>query len=216
VYDEILIANARGAAGRDGVAFADAVRTSETTVAFADHLVARVTVARLHSLASRRATDLLIVGSDLARAAVRDAPCQVAVTPLGYAEREDRSIHSIGIGHTDTPEGRAVLDAARELAWSLGADIHAVRVVSRSNWPTLESSGGWRLVAANRRLGEIPGVQGFAVEGDTERALARFAHAVDLLVIGAHHHGVVRRLVVGDIASSLTNHIPCPLLVVPP
>jgi nucleotide-binding universal stress UspA family protein len=61
---------------------------------------------------------------------------------------------------------------------------------------------------------EIPGVHGVAFEGDVERELAHFARAVDLLVIGSHHHGVARRLMRGDVAGSLTSHSPCPLLVV--
>jgi nucleotide-binding universal stress UspA family protein len=228
MYAEIVIADDGEAGGRDALALADVLRGPATTVVLAHDLIARSTVTALHALAASRGSDLLIVGShphghasllrfgDHARAAVRDAPCQVAVTPRGYVERANRGIRSIGIGHTDTPEGRAVLDVARQLAWELGAEIEAARVVSRSNWPTLESGGGWRAVAAAQRMGEIPGVHGVAIEGDVERALVHFAQAVDLLVVGSHHHGAVRRVMRGDVAGSLTSHAPCPLLVVPP
>ncbi|MDA0159928.1 universal stress protein [Solirubrobacter ginsenosidimutans] len=223
MYGEIVVSDDGHAGGRDAFALAEVLRGPDTTVVFAHELVAHQTAAALHALAAARGTDLLIVGSrhhgpwrfgDHARAAMRDAPCQVAVTPHGYAERERTGIHSIGIGHTDTPAGRQVLDVARELAWELGAEVHAARVVWPSNWQTLESGSGWRAVAAARRMAEIPGVHGVAIEGDVERALARFALTVDLLVVGAHHHGAVRRFMRGDVAASLTAHAACPLLVV--
>lgn len=223
MYGEIVIADDGQAGGRDAFALAEVLRGPGTAVVFAHELVAHQSVGALHALAAARRADLLIVGShhhgpwrfgDHARGAVRDAPCQVAVTSRGYAERARHTIHSIGIGHTDTPAGRAVLDVARELTWELGAEIHAARVVSPSNWETLESGGGWRAVAAAQRMAEIPGVHGVAIEGDVVRALARFALTVDLLVIGTHHHGAVRRFMRGDVAARLTARAPCPLLVV--
>jgi nucleotide-binding universal stress UspA family protein len=214
MYGEIVIADDGHAGGRDGLALAELLRGPGTTLVSAHDLARRATVHQLHALAAERGSDLLIVGSHHARAAVHDAPCQVAVAPRGYADRPHRAIRSIGIGHTDTPEGRAVLDMARSLAWELGAELHAAHVVSVSNWETLDSGGGRKAVAAAQRMREIPGVRGVALEGDVVRELARFARAVDLLVLGSHHHSVVRRLIRGDVAGGLTSHSPCPLLVV--
>jgi nucleotide-binding universal stress UspA family protein len=64
-------------------------------------------------------------------------------------------------------------------------------------------------------MAEIPGVHGSAVEGDVAQALAELARAVDVLVVGSHHHRALRRLILGDVAASLARNLPCPLLVVP-
>jgi nucleotide-binding universal stress UspA family protein len=214
MYGEIVIAGDGQAGSRDGLALAMLLRGPSTTLVSAHDLVRRATVHQLHALAAARGSDLLIVGAHHARAAVHDAPCQVAVAPRGYSDRSRRAIRLIGIGHTDTPAGRAALDVARALAWQLGAELHAVRVVGVSNWETLDSGGGWKAVAAAQRMRELPGVHGVAFEGDVERELAHFARAVDLLVLGSHHHGVARRLMRGDVAGLLTSHSSCPLLVV--
>jgi nucleotide-binding universal stress UspA family protein len=197
MYGEIVIADDGHGGGRDCLAFAELLRGPGTTLVSAHDLARRATVHRLHALAAERGSDLLIVGAHHARAAVYNAPCQVAVVPRGYAGRPYRAIRSIGIGHTDTPEGRAVLDVARALAWE-----------------PLDSGGGWKAVAAAQRMSEIPGVRGVAFEGDVMRELAHFARVVDLLMLGSHHHGAARRLMRGDVAGGLTGHSPSPLLVV--
>ena len=137
MYREIMIADDGHAGGRDCVALAERLRGPGTTLVPAGDLGRRATVHVLHALAAERGSDLLIVGSHHARSAVHDAPCQVAVAPRGYAARPHRAIRSIGIGHTDTPEGRAVLDVARALAWERGAELHA----ARASWePTISRS----------------------------------------------------------------------------
>jgi nucleotide-binding universal stress UspA family protein len=174
MYGEILIADDGHAGGRDGVALAELLRGSDTTLVSA------------HDLGGG-----IILGGELFR---------------GY--------RGFGGEFGHTPAGRAVLDVARSLAWELGAELQAARVVSVSNWVTLDSGGGWKAVAAAQRMREISGVHGVAFEGDVERELVRFARNVDLLVVGTHHHGVARRLMRGDVAAGLTSHSPCPLLVV--
>jgi nucleotide-binding universal stress UspA family protein len=180
--------------------------------------------AGLHELVAGRGSDVLVVGShhrglawfgDHTRRALHDATCPVAVAPRGYARRPERIVRTIGIGHLDTAEGRAVLDLARDLAWQLDAKVHATRVAPPSRWDSLESGAGWRAVAAARRMAEIPGVQGSAVEGDVGRQLAALARTVDLLIVGSHHHRALRRFALGEVATSLARHVPCPLLVVP-
>jgi nucleotide-binding universal stress UspA family protein len=53
------------------------------------------------------------------------------------------------------------------------------------------------------------------VEGEPHHVLAQMSAEVDLLVIGHHHHGALRRLVMSDVAESLADHSRCPLLVLP-
>ena len=93
--------------------------------------------------------------------------------------------------------------------------MHATTVVGPSNWESATSGMGWRAAAAARRMAEIPGVHGAAMEGRPDRALAVLSGTVDLLVIGSRHHSLVRRLLPGDVARNLSHWSRCPLLVVP-
>jgi nucleotide-binding universal stress UspA family protein len=140
--------------------------------------------------------------------------CAVAVAPRGYAGHTHRVIEAIAVGYTDDRAGRAVLDVARGLAWQLGAEVQATMVVAPSNWESAASGVGWRAAAAARRMAEIPGVHGTAVEGQPDRVLAQLSTDVDLLVIGSRHHPAWR-LPLGDVAGSLSHSSRCPLLVVP-
>ena len=181
--------------------------------------------AGLRELVSARGADLLVVGAhhhrhlrlwsrDHTRAALRELPCAVAVAPRDYASRPHAAIRSIGVGYVDDRPGRVVLDTARALAWQLGADVHAITVVAPSNWESADSGLGWKAAAAMRRMGDIPGVHGAAVEGEPRHALAALSAEVDLLVIGSRQHRALRQLLLGDVAEDLSRTARCPLLVV--
>jgi nucleotide-binding universal stress UspA family protein len=178
----------------------------------------------LRELVDARGADLLVLGAhhhrhvslrsrDHTRAALREMRCAVAVAPWEYSKRPDRGIRSIGVGYVDDHAGRVVLDTARALAWQLGAEVHATTVVAPSNWEAADSGGGWKPAAAGRRMGEIPGVHGTAVEGEPHHALLAFSDEVDLLVVGSGHHRALRHLLLGDVAEDLSRTSRCPLLV---
>lgn len=185
----------------------------------------RSVAAGLHRLAQEQSADLLIVGShhegrtgylwsaDRARATLRDAPCTVAVAPRGYAGAADHSLRSVGVGYDESDEAQLALDMGRALGRALAADVQALEVVEATNWRTPESGAGWKAVDAGQRLSSLAGVTGVVVEGDVHEHLCGFAHEVDVLVLGSHHHGVLSRLVLGDTAAGLTRHVPCVLLV---
>ena len=215
---------------RDAGLAADAIRKTRAMLGRPD---TRVLVARrhsvaigLHELVDESGADLLVVGAhhhrhldlrsrDHTRATLRDLPCAVAVAPHRYATRPDHAVGTVGVGFVDDPSGRIVLDVARGVAWQLGAEVRATTVVAPSNWTAADSGAGWRAAAAQLRMAEIPGVHGAAVEGVPLRALALISTRVDLLVVGARHHHVVRRLLVGEVAERLSHTSRCPLLVVP-
>lgn len=52
--------------------------------------------------------------------------------------------------------------------------------------------------------------------GDPRQAIVEAArtHAANLIVVGSYEHSAVRRLMMGSVASHLTNHAPCDVLVV--
>src|SRR4051812_38061027 len=165
-FNSILVASHGHGGGQDAAALAEALASSE------DVAIAQVDVlADLHRLVEERGGDLLVVDArHHVRAALGELPCAVAVAPAGYATCR-RPIRTIGVGFVDDPAGRAVLDTARGLAWALDADAHATTVVGPSNWESAASGMGWRAAVAARRMAEIPGVHGAAVEGRPDRAL---------------------------------------------
>jgi nucleotide-binding universal stress UspA family protein len=56
------------------------------------------------------------------------------------------------------------------------------------------------------------------VNGPPAAEILRYAkdHAIDLLVLGAHGHGVIDRLLIGSVADRVARHAPCAVLLVPP
>jgi len=187
----------------------------------------------LHERAEEQGADLLVVGScshgalgramlgDDTRATLNGAPCAVAVAALGYSGHPS-PIARIGVAYNSTPESEAALAAARELAASAGASIHALEVVSVTTYaytgivpPAIGESMDALLAEASDRMKELPGVEGRAVYGLTGEELAAFGDEVDVLVVGSRGYGPLRRLVLGSTSDYLERHARCSLLVLP-
>ena len=91
----------------------------------------------LHRQAEEQHADLLVVGScsrgafgramigDDTRAALNGAPCAVAIASRGYAARAGNPIARIGVAYNGSPESKAALAMARELAAPTSASIDA-------------------------------------------------------------------------------------------
>ena len=196
-------------------------------------LVALSPGAALHLRAEEQGADLLVVGScshgtfgramlgDDTRAALNGAPCAVAIASVGYAEHSS-PIGKIGVAYNGSPESKAALAVARELAAQTEASVHALEVVSI---PTYAFTGvvatafgdgiDEMLEDANSRLKEFPDVDGRAVYGLAGEELAAFGDEVDILVVGSRGYGPIRRLVLGSTSEFLERHARCPLLVLP-
>ncbi len=222
VFNSILVAMDGSQGGLDAAALAADLAAPGADVAIEE---VGLRAVGLHEQVAAHGADLLVVGAhhhghlvrrarDPARVALRDMTCAVAVAPRRFAGRAHHVTRTIGVGYTDDRAGRAVLDVARGLAWQLGAEVQATMVVAPSNWQSATSGVGWRAAAAARRMAEIPGVHGTAIEGLPDRVLAELSTDVDLLVIGSRHHAAWR-LPLGDVAGSLSHSSRCPLLVVP-
>jgi nucleotide-binding universal stress UspA family protein len=188
----------------------------------------------LHEHAEKQGADLLVVGScrhgafgrtmlgDDARAALNGAPCAIAIASRGYAEHP-APLAKIGLGYDGSPESKAALAAAREIAASTGASLHALEVVSLTVYsytgivpPAIGDSIDTFLQEGNRRLQQLPGVEGRAVYGLAGEELAKFGDDVDILIVGSRGYGPIRRLVLGSTSEYLERHARCPLLVLPP
>jgi nucleotide-binding universal stress UspA family protein len=187
----------------------------------------------LHRLAEEHAADLIVVGSSsrgrLGRAMIgsdtRDslngASCAVAIAPLGYAALK-RHLATIGVAYDGSPESKAALAAARDLAERSGAAIRACEVVSLPSYAYASVYAvGWAenitasVADAQVRLAHIDGVDGHAVYGITGEELATFSRDVDVLVVGSRGYGPARRLIHGSTSNFLLGHARCALLVLP-
>ena len=75
-----------------------------------------------------------------------------------------------------------------------------------------------RLSDAAARHGLDPARLSMAVEaGKPAAEIVRYAESkgIDLIVLGAHGHGFVDRLLIGSVAERVTRHAPCAVLMVP-
>jgi nucleotide-binding universal stress UspA family protein len=187
----------------------------------------------LHKQAEKQGADLLVVGScshgafgramlgNDTRAALNGAPCAVAIASVGYSEHL-KPIAKVGVGYNGSPESKAALAMAREIAAPAGASLQALEVVSLTVYsyagivpPAIGESIDTFLQEGQRRLEELPGVEGHAVYGLTGEELAAFGDQVDILVVGSRGYGPVKRLVLGSTSDYLQRHARCPLLVLP-
>jgi nucleotide-binding universal stress UspA family protein len=186
----------------------------------------------LHLTAERLEADLLVVGScrrgpfkrvllgDDTRASLNGAPCAIAVAPSGYSEHA-APFETIGVGYDGSPEGKAALETARQLAEGTHATIRALQVISVSYYEymgMMAPSGGGideMVKSADGEMKALPGVQGRAEYGLAGEELAAFSGQVDLLIVGSRNYGPARRLMVGSTSTHLERHARGPLLVLP-
>jgi len=187
----------------------------------------------LHQQAEELGADLLVVGScahgafgramlgDDTRAALNGAPCAVAIAARGYAQHPT-PIAKIGVAYNGSPESRAALAVAQELATPTRATVHALEVVAIPTVaytgilpPEIGESIDVMLKEADDRLKELPGVEGHTVYGLAGEELAAFGDQLDLLVVGSRSYGPMRRLVLGSTSAYLQRHARCSLLALP-
>ncbi len=187
----------------------------------------------LHEQADRHGADLLVVGScsrgsfgramlsDDTRAALNGAPCAVAVASRGYAEHHT-AISDIGVAYNGSPESKAALVVAKELAADAKATVHALEVLSLPSAafgglvaPAIGDYADEVIKQASQRMRELGDVDGRAVYGIAGEELARFGDELDILVVGSRGYGPLRRLVSGSTSNYLERHARCSLLVLP-
>jgi nucleotide-binding universal stress UspA family protein len=177
----------------------------------------------LHQLARARNADLLVicasrrdeidrdlVGDD-ARDVLEDAPCAVAVAPVGYADHQ-APLRRIGVAYDRSPASAYALETARKLAGEQHAKLSAFQAVSGPGH--VEDTVDDEVTQALVQIDELGGVDGYAEYGDPASELRRYGRSVDLLVLGSRRHGGVGRLLGQGTAQRLVDKPPCPLLVV--
>jgi nucleotide-binding universal stress UspA family protein len=184
------------------------------------HAIARVQRADLVVVGASRAgeVDRMLIGDDT-REVLRDAPCAVAVAPVGYATRV-RPLKEIAIAYDGSPASERALEVARQVAADAQAKVLAFQAVpaeaaARDPWnPDAEIAAA--VETATRRIGALGDVEPVVRSGEPAEELARFQPSVGLLVIGAHEHPRIDRFLRVSTSETLAERPASPLLVLSP
>ena len=208
----------------------------------------------LASVARERGADLVVIGSThrgpLGRIVpgttigqvLGEAGCAVAVAPPDFAKRgdgatvwqpldgqgEDVGMRVIGVGFDGTPESRAALELATELAVRNGAALRVYSVARRNAGiapdapmtPTpLSTELERRRAELHKIVAALPEevrAQPVVLRGfPADELLAASRLGVDLLVVGTHVGGHLHRLLHKSTAGLIVGHARCPILVCP-
>ena len=185
----------------------------------------------LHSLAESEDAALVIVGSTHTGRAGRvfpgstgerlldGAPCAVAVVPDGYRERVG-PIGVVGAAYDGTPEARAAVRAAADLARGLNAELVVIGVVVPGAYDLDGAVDGQSIVRDVREeldaiVEQLPDATATLLTGDAAERLAEHSRHIDLLVTGSRGYGPVRAVLAGGVSGRLLRSAHCPVVVVP-
>ena len=206
-------------------------------------LAGESTAKTLQSAAISEQADLVVLGSShrgalgrvllgsVTQATLREAPCPVAVAPVGFhADRTEARPTRIAVGHDAVEPTPDALSAGVALCEETGAKLLLVAVAedaavadpARDTMPYAEITEA-RLRAAERVLAEVLRSLPESIsatsevrDGDPAEQLLEVSHDADLLVLGSHGRGFVGRLIMGSVCDRVVRAAACAVLVVPP
>ena len=141
------------------------------------------------------------------------------VVAVDFSETSDEAIRvatALAASHCSRLHLVHVIPDARQQAWSVeapGLDYSALQIESRADAErqlavrTVPDVSGTRPDVVREVLTGLPAA----------REIAQYAasHGADLIVVGTHGYGPVRRLVLGSVADRVVRLAPCPVLTVP-
>jgi nucleotide-binding universal stress UspA family protein len=189
---------------------------------------------------SHRAGPRSVLAGSTAQHLLYGAPCAVGVAPLGWKPEDWRGPGKpavIGVGYTDTEEGRQALESAHALARHLRAALRVISVVRENLKMRLESEPGWingrfgndvEDVEGEYRLlrdrqvrahiaelgGDVP-AEAETLIGDPAEVLVDMSDGLDLLVCGSRGYGPVRGVLLGSVTRRVIAESQAPVVVVP-
>jgi nucleotide-binding universal stress UspA family protein len=189
---------------------------------------ARSVAGGLHELARRHQADLLVIAAsrrddyerlsvgDDTRAVLENAPCPVAVAPIGYATRPP-VLDKVGAAYDGSTESRRAVAIAQMLGRERAAHVSAFEAIPvpvdahdpANPQPEIDRD----VDRARKWMAALGDVEPHAAAGDPEEEIKRYAASVDLLVVGSHRYRPVDRLTSGSLAQRLGDRTPCALLV---
>lgn len=222
---------------------AQAVRLCPQPIAEAVAVEEVLPARGLQQLARERDADLIVVGSShrgrrgritagsVPEQLLHDGECAVAIAPAGYVTGEETRLATIGVGFDGGGGSRAALEVAVTLARAAGARLSVIGVIGTRLGALVP---GTRAVPHAAYLRDIEQRERLAVdeaaaglEGIEATAEPRLGEPVaatltarsrelDLLVLGCHGYGLLRRLFHGSVSTALARAAACPLIVMPP
>jgi nucleotide-binding universal stress UspA family protein len=198
----------------------------------------------LSEMAAAEQADLIVVGSSrrsklgrllpgtTAEHVLQHAPCPVAVAPRGYTGGD---IRRIGVAYDGSPEADAALQAAESLALELSAALTVYCVVEPARVAATALAGSVAMVAvpaepshaAEERARDLlhavvdNAPQGLRAETlllhgvPAEEIAGRAYGVIDLLLVGSHGYGPLRRALLGTVSGALVHDAGCPVIVIP-
>jgi nucleotide-binding universal stress UspA family protein len=132
-----------------------------------------------------------------------------------------------------SPTSDDVLAMAAELSRAYHAQVHLLHVVPSVHIPyamepiafDVAAYLGQSMDAARLQLATVAArhpidpamLTPVVASGPPAAEILRYAqeHAIDLIVLGAHGHGVIDRLLIGSVAERVARRAPCAVLMVP-
>ena len=193
----------------------------------------------IHELAEDEAAALIVVGSShrgrvgtvlagtVGVRLLHLSPCPVAIAPRGLADAGEWRPATIGVAYDGSPEARTALDQARSLADKARATLEVIAVAEPATTTPQESVDPDTLefasavhaqkclqAAIDELRAEFTVVTNMAV-GKPGPELLATSEGLDLLVLGSHGYGPVRRALLGSVSAYLIERCRCPLLVIP-
>ena len=161
---------------------------------------------------------------------MHDAPCSIAIAPIGYAERPDPDLLRVAVAFDGSDESRTALDTAIGLTRRTKGQLTLLSVADYPNYgyaTAYAALSGAEIVDSDRRykaalLEETLEAVPFDVRsskrlltGIAGPALSDVSGEFDLLVAGSRAYGSMRRTLLGSTTRKLIRSSECPVLVVP-
>ena len=196
----------------------------------------------LKEIAAAEGADLIVVGSthrgrlgrvlpgSVGERVLDNAPCAVAVAPLGLAERgipgQGLELGTIAVAYDGSREAGVALRLGYRLAERTGATLLVLGAVDfdpdltglQPVPPELLDEARTRR-HLERAKQDAPGTVSVStrlLHGAPSRVLPGAAEEADLLILGSRgHYGPARRLCMGSVATQVTRHAPCATLITP-
>jgi nucleotide-binding universal stress UspA family protein len=197
----------------------------------------------LEQVADEHDAQLIVVGSSHRGALGRITPGSVperlvhgarhvvATAPAGYVTGgEPPELHSIGLGFDGSNESRLAAGVAIDLARGSRARLRVIGVIdtylarlvpgpvaAMPNPEYMNAVADRERVVIREFVDSLYDVDAVADarHGSPARSLVDLAEELDLLVLGAHAYGTVRRVIGGSVSTRVMRAVTCPLIVVP-
>jgi len=194
-------------------------------------------ICGLKEIAASEEADVIVIGSthrgrmgrvmpgSVGERVLNNAPCAVAVAPLGLADQGLR-LEKIAVAYDGSREASAALDFALDMAGRVSAKLLILGAVEfkvdatglgAQSLDQLEVERmRQHLERARNRVPDELTVETRILRGSPNQVIAAAAEGCDLLALGSRgHYSAARRLFLGSVATAVTRSAPCATLITP-